>query len=117
MKPNLKSSLALALAGFTALPGAAHADSEDAFCEVRRHGEPAKNATGYCTISQREGHVSIRLANGETVELEPGRHEGRFHDQDGKGVDHEIKQDGSHYYSWEHRNITVYFNRNEGIFN
>ena len=117
MKPFLISSVALALAGVTALPGAALADSEDAFCEVREHGEKARSATGYCTISQREGHVGIRLANGESFELEPGKYPGRLHDQDGRGVDHEVKKDGSHYYKWEHRNITVYFNRNEGLYN
>ena len=117
MKSYLECSLALALAGFAMLPLAAIADSEDAFCEVRAHGETAQGATGYCTITQSQGHVGIRLANGESFDLEPGKNAGRFHDQDGNGVDHEVKKDGSHYYKWAHRNITVYFNRAEGLYN
>lgn len=117
MKSLLKSGVLLVLAGLAARPLVAVADSEDAFCEVREHGEQAPGATGYCTIAQRDGHVGIRLADGTTFDLEPGRHAGRFHDQDGNAVDHEVKPDGSHYYKWEHRNITVYFNRVEGLYN
>ncbi len=104
----------LALAALAALPASALADSQDAFCEVREHGENAKGASGYCTFSQRQGEVSIRLANGESFELQPGGHAGRYEDQDGRGVDHEVKKDGSHYFKWEHRNITVYLNPSEG---
>ncbi len=104
----------LTLAMLAALPAAAAADSQDAFCEVREHGEKAKNATGYCTVSERQGNIGVRLANGESFELRPGEHAGRYEDQDGKGVGHEVKKDGSHYYTWEHRNITVYFTASEG---
>lgn len=117
MSTYLKSSLLLALAGLSAFPPATLADSEEAFCEVREHGENARDASGYCTISQRQGAIGIRLANGESFDLEPGKHAGRYHDQDGRGVDHEVKKDGSHFYKWEHRNITVYFNRAEGLYN
>lgn len=117
MKASLKSGLALAFAAaLVTSPLAALADSEDAFCEVRVHGEPANEASGYCTVSQSPGLVSIRLANGESYELEPGEHTGRLHDQDGRGVDHQVRQDGSHHYGWEDRNITVYFDRSEGIY-
>lgn len=104
----------LALAALAALPASALADSQDAFCEVREHGEEAKNASGYCTVSQRQGNIGIRLANGESFDLQPGPQAGRYEDQEGRGVDHEVKKDGSHYYKWEHRNITVYFNPSEG---
>jgi hypothetical protein len=114
MKSILKCGLALALAGLAAAPLTAAADSEDAFCEVRKHGDKAKKASGYCTLSQRQGFVGIRLASGENYDLEPGKKAGRFHDQDGNGVEQKIKQDGSHVYTWEHKKITVYFDRTEG---
>lgn len=117
MNPFLKSSLMLALTGIAALPLTLVAESEDAFCEVREHGEKAKNATGYCTVTLTEDSISIRLASGASFDLQPGKRPGRFRDQDGNGVGHEVKQDGSHYYTWEHRNITVYFNRAEGLYN
>ena len=117
MNPYLKSSLVLALTGLAALPPAAVAESEDAFCEVREQGERAGNASGYCTVSLNEEFITIRLVNGASVDLEPGERPGRFRDQDGKVVDHQVKQDGSHYYTWENKDITVYFNRAEGLYN
>ncbi|MEJ2401565.1 MAG: hypothetical protein P8Y52_09255 [Xanthomonadales bacterium] len=117
MKSSLKFSLALVVTGLALLPLAAGADSEDAFCEVQENGETATGATGYCTITQHPDRVGIRLANGESFDLAPGEHAGRFHDQDGAGVDHKVKTDGSHTYAWKNRNITVYFNRAEGLYN
>lgn len=114
---NMRLRLMLVLAGLSVLSPTVVADSEEAFCEVAEHGEKASSATGYCTISQRQGTIGIRLANGESFDLEPGEQDGRLRDQDDRAVDREVKQDGSHVYRWEHRNITVYFNRNEGLYN
>ena len=116
MNAHLKSCLALALAGLSALPQTTRAEGDVAFCEVVERGEKAPNATGYCTVTQREGVVAIRLADGESVELGPGEQDGRMYDQDGEAVEHEVKSDGSHYYAWAQRNITVYFNRAEGLY-
>lgn len=117
MKCFLKPGLAVALTVLAAAPLAALADSEDAFCELRENGEQAKNATGYCTISLEEDRIRIRLVNDAAFDLEPGREAGRFRDQDGNEVEHTVKPDGSHYYTWAHRDITVYFNRVEGLYN
>ena len=116
MKPLLQSSLTLTLAALAAFPLKAEAEREDAFCEVREHGAPANDATGYCTVTLTERSISIRLANGTSFELDPGDRPGRFRDGDGNSVGHEVKSDGSHYYTWEGRDITVYFNRNEGLY-
>lgn len=114
MNPSRISALALALALPLVAPPPAVADTEDAFCEVHRHGEAAANATGFCTVSQRQGHLTIELANGERFELAPGKQAGRFQDQDGNGVDHDVRKDGSHQYKWEHGDIVIRFDRDEG---
>ena len=114
MKSTLPGAPALALFMAALLPFSVFADSQDAFCEVREHGEKDGNASGYCTLSQRQGAIGIRLANGDSFDLEPGEHAGRYLDQHGNGVERTVKPDGSHYYEWEQRNITVYFNRDEG---
>ena len=60
----------LCLASVTA--GApAFADTVQARCDVYPRGEDQATSTGLCTFSQRQGVVSIRLKEGQTITLKP----------------------------------------------
>jgi len=49
----------------------AQADTTSAFCRVIPKGQPAQATAGECSFSQRQGFVSIELANGARIELAP----------------------------------------------
>ena len=51
----------------------AHADSNEAMCEVRKDGETKQGQSGPCTFSQRQGYIDLDLRNGETYSLVPGQ--------------------------------------------
>jgi hypothetical protein len=110
----IPATAALALVTLCFTPLAAVAESEDAFCEVSANGEQTGSASGYCTVSAREAYLTIELANGTSYDLEPAGHAGRFHDQEGNDVVHEVRGDGSHQYRWENRTVTIYFTPAEG---
>jgi hypothetical protein len=84
------------------------ADTAEAMCEVHKHGEVRKNASGPCDFSQRQGYVSISLRNGDRWELAPGERPDHFKDQNGNGVKRTAKGN-SHEYKWEHQAIFVTF--------
>ena len=96
---------ALAIAGWAAT---VRADTTDAMCEAYEHGDKRKNASGECSFSQRQGYVTIRLRNGESLDLSPADKPNVFRDQKGKKVVR--KMDGyNHVYKWEHKTINVSF--------
>lgn len=96
---------ALVLAGWAA---SVQADTTDAMCEAREHGDERKKASGECSFSQRQGFVTIRLRNGETWELSPADKANVFRDQKGKKVVRSM-EGYNHVYKWEHKMITVSF--------
>ena len=99
---------AIVLAIFAALSMNAAAAGK-AFCEVKKDGEKAKKATGHCEYSDQGDTVMIKLANDETWTLTRKKDKKNgFKDQKGNGVHREMKKNGTHFYKWEHRNITVY---------
>lgn len=49
----------------------AHADTTTAHCRVIPKGQAAQATAGECSFSQRQGFVSIELANGTRIELAP----------------------------------------------
>ena len=77
-----------AISGWTS----ATADSTTAYCEIHPRVDRPADASGPCTFSQRQGWVSIRLADGSVHELEPvGGDAGRYRDEQGRAV---LRQDG-----------------------
>lgn len=65
----------------------AAADSTTAYCETHPVLEGRAAAPGPCTFSQRQGWISIRLADGVVHELEPlDGQPGRFRDGNGQTV-------------------------------
>lgn len=62
------------------------ADSNQATCEVRKHGDKIKDASGSCSFSQRQGYIDIRLRNGDSYSLSPTDKPNHFKDQDGNKV-------------------------------
>lgn len=85
------------------------AAGDKAFCEVKKSGDKAKKATGHCDYSEHGDQVMIKLANDEhyTLTKKKDKKNG-FKDQNGNGVHREMKKNGTHFYKWEHKNITVY---------
>lgn len=107
MRAALVPSALLLLALTAPLP--VHADSTEANCEVRKHGDKLKDASGPCTFSQRQGYIDIKLKNGDAYSLSPTSKTNHFKDQDGNKVER-TKTDGDmHKYEWEHRKIIVTF--------
>jgi len=64
----------------------ASADTAEASCEVRKDGDTRKGASGPCTFSQRQGHISLDLRNGDSYSLMPTDREGQYRDQKGNKV-------------------------------
>lgn len=90
---------------FAAFP--AHADSVEADCVMHKKGEKAKQGTGPCTFSQRQGYIDITLKNGKTFNLKPGKKTGRYKDQEGHTVVRMEETASSVKFKWEHANIVV----------
>ena len=51
----------------------------------------------------------IKLANGDQYTLTKKKDKKhKYKDQKGRDLRREDKKDGTHYYKWDHRNITVW---------
>jgi len=108
----VKSSIILsaALAATALLAGAATAlaDTAEAMCEVTKHGDTKKAASGPCDFSQRQGYVSINLRNGERLELAPTNKPQEFKDEKGNKVVR-TAEGNKHKYKWNHQTVVVTF--------
>jgi len=100
----------ITLAAITAMTQTARADTAEAMCEVRQHGEVKRNASGPCTFSQRRGYVDIKLRNGDTYNLSPGNKASHFKDQKDRHVERTSAGGNSQTYKWENKKIIVTFN-------
>ena len=102
------SLVALALSGWQP---AAHADSADAMCQVRKDGETKQGQSGPCTFSQRQGYIDIDMRNGETYSLAPGNQPNHFKDQKGNKVVRTQAGGNTQEFKWEGgKRIIVTFN-------
>lgn len=86
------------------------ADSEDAMCEFRKDGDTVNKKSGWCTVSQRHGYVSIDLRNGTSWELRPTDSANRYRDQKGNKVVRS-NQGSDEVYKWDNKKIVVSFPR------
>ncbi|HSQ68758.1 MAG TPA: hypothetical protein VLM41_01630 [Steroidobacteraceae bacterium] len=75
-------------------------DTRQADCEVSKDGNRWKGASGLCSISQRQGHVTIRLRNGDSYELRPSHSANHFRDQRNNKVVRSSTGDGQQF-RWE----------------
>jgi len=98
-------SLSFAVAGW--LPSAP-ADTTDGTCDVIQDGDAAPEASRACTVSQRDGHVRIRLQDGRSFVFLPGGEPDHFHDKSGNHVTHKTNGD-HHEYAWKGKKIVVTF--------
>lgn len=80
------------------------ADTADATCEVRKHGDKIKDASGACTFSQRQGYIDLKLRNGDAYSLSPTDQPNHYKDQHGD----KVVRDGDEF-KWDHRKIRVTF--------
>lgn len=92
---------------------AADADSTQATCEVRKHGDAVKDASGSCTFSQRQGYIDLRLRNGDSYSLSPTDEAGHFKDQEGNKVERTRAGGDTQKFEWKHRKIIVTFDGGE----
>jgi len=92
------SLVAIGLSGW--LP-TAHADSAQAYCEVRKDGEVKQGRSGPCTFSQRQGYIDLDLRNGVTYSLAPGKNANHFKDQKGNKVIRTQAGGNTQEFKWE----------------
>ena len=110
MKTFVASALAIVGLAVASWAPAAQADTAEATCQVRRKGDLAKDASGPCTFSQRQGYIDIDLRNGETLNLSPGSQPNHFKDQKGNKVVRTQAGGNEQTYKWENgRKLTVTF--------
>ncbi len=84
------------------------ADSTQASCEFRSHGDLKKDRSGPCSFSQSQGYVDITLKNGKTFNLSAGNKANHFKDQE----DHKVvrtSEGSTQKYKWDEKSITVSF--------
>ena len=99
-------TLLLAAAGWSA---SAVAGDTNAFCQLVSHGDKVHKGTGHCQYENNGDQVYIKLANGDSYTLTRKEKKNKFKDQKGKNVNRTMREkEGSHYYKWEHKNITVF---------
>jgi hypothetical protein len=80
----------VSLAGVS-LTSATLADTVNARCDVFSVGEDKAVSSGLCAFSQRQGFVTIRLAEGQTIQLRPNESTpGAFFDQQNQPAQREI---------------------------
>ena len=82
---SMKAALFVVLSS-SLIAGTSLADSMDANCVVHIRGDMKQDASGRCTVSQRQGNVGIELRNGEWHELTPGNRADHYTDEQGRKV-------------------------------
>jgi hypothetical protein len=101
------SLVAISLSGWLA---AAHADSAEANCQVRKDGETKQGQSGPCTFSQRQGYIDLDLRNGDTYSLSPGNKPDHFKDQKGNKVVRTQAGGNTQEFKWENgKKVVVTF--------
>lgn len=110
---KLLSALTASLLGLGMLAVAppARADTVEARCDVFPAGEDRALSSGLCSFSQRQGFVTIRLQNGDTVELRPNATKAdAFVDAKGQPARRDILEGKrGHVYRLATRSIFVYW--------
>lgn len=99
---------AIALSAAAWIPSAG-ADTTQADCEVRKHGDKVKDASGRCEFSQRQGYIDLRLRNGDSYSLSPTGKRDHYKDQEGDDVERTDASAERQKFEWKHRKIIVTF--------
>ena len=99
---KLLAGVAMAALSGGTLIQAAHADTAEANCEVRKDGDKQKGKSGPCTFGQRQGYIDIDLKNGDTISLSPvGNGPGKYKDQNGNKVTRTSATTSGMDFKWE----------------
>ncbi|MFO1407819.1 MAG: hypothetical protein U1F08_09850 [Steroidobacteraceae bacterium] len=115
----MQSSHAVVVSALTAallaLAGAAHADSRESHCVMKKDGDKVKGKSGPCTFGQRQGYVTIDLKNGDVVELRPVGHGNQYKDQNGNKVSRSDSGGNEVTFRWDNdKRLVVTFDRGAG---
>ena len=115
MKEIFAAAVFAALSGGTLIQ-AAHADTAEANCEVRKDGDKQKGKSGPCTFGQRQGYIDIDLKNGDTISLSPvGNGPGKYKDQNGNKVTRTSATASGMDFHWENgKKLTVTYDSSGG---
>jgi hypothetical protein len=85
----------------------------DANCEVRKDGDTRKGETGPCTVTNRQGYITLDLKNGDVFSLTPSDQQNHFKDQKGNKVVRTQSGNGFQEFKWEGgKHVTVTFPEN-----
>jgi len=101
MTKTVLLSASLVFLGLCVLAPAAHADSSEAICQVRKDGQTKQSQSGPCTFSQRQGYIDLDLRNGENYSLAPGNKPNHFKDQKGNKVVRTEASGNTQEFKWE----------------
>ena len=101
MKKSASVSLSLVVLVLGGIAAPAYADSAEAMCEVRMHGEEKRGQSGPCTFSQRQGFIDLDLRNGDTYSLSPGNRPNHYKDQMGNKVVRTHAGGNEQEFKWE----------------
>lgn len=109
MKFNRTFAFCAVLLASAAASTSALGSDNNAFCQLVSHGDKVNKGTGHCHYENSGDRVVIKLTNGDTYTLTRKEKKNKFKDQKGKNVHRTVREkEGSHYYKWEHKNITVF---------
>lgn len=109
MKRKQNVILCTALLAIASWSSSALASDNNAFCQLVSHGDKVNKGTGHCHYENSGDRVVIKLANGDSYTLTRKEKKNKFKDQKGKNVNRTMREkEGSHYYKWDHKNITVF---------
>ena len=101
MKKSVLLSASLVMLALSGMASSAYADSNDAFCEVRKDGQTKQGKSGPCTFSQRQGYIDLDLRNGTTYSLSPGQNANHYKDQKGNKVIRTQAGGNTQEFKWE----------------
>ena len=100
----------ISLAVIAEMAQTALADTTKATCELYNRGDQNPSASGPCTFSQRQGYIDMKLDNGHTYSLSPGKNPDHFKDKGDNQVIRTKEGGNKQVYKWEHKRIVVHFN-------
>jgi hypothetical protein len=101
MKKSVLHSASLVMLALCGMASSAYADSNDAFCEVRKDGQTKQGKSGPCTFSQRQGYIDLDLRNGQNYSLSPGNNANHYKDQKGNKVVRTQAGGNTQEFKWE----------------
>ena len=113
MNTTNKVIFAVAMAVVAAFGQTARADTGDAKCRFYKNNDKDQKRSGPCTFSQRQGNISIKMDNGDTIELSPRNKADKFKDQNGNKVMRTGNYGNTQVFKWDEKDKKLIVNFND----